>query len=272
MHPRLSVSQVSSRDWSIDDDLGFYDEVGIDAIGVSFAKLAATDDPIAAAERIRDSGRRVTDLVAPSPFTLHDPDRWSEQREQAGAIMDVAAVLGPDHLVVTTGGAGPLTWERAADALEETITPMVLEARRAELRLLVTHTEPLRVDVGFVHTLRDAVELAWRLDAGVGMDIGACWAERNLHGTIAAGIDAIELVQVSDFAIGTRCTPDRVVPGDGDIPLGRIVGSLLEAGYAGPFSLAVVGPRIDDEGYRSAITRSLQVMGELIDDLVDPSD
>jgi sugar phosphate isomerase/epimerase len=125
------------------------------------------------------------------------------------------------------------------------------------------------VDVGFVHTLRDAVELAWRLDAGVCMDIGACWAERNLQGTIAAGIDAIELVQVSDFSIGTRCTPDRLVPGDGDIPLSRIVGNLLAAGYGGRFSVALIGPRIDDEGYRPAISRSLGALGDLIDGLID---
>jgi sugar phosphate isomerase/epimerase len=99
------------------------------------------------------------------------------------------------------------------------------------------------------------------------MEVNSCWAERNLGGTIASGIDAIDLVQISDYAIGTRTTPERLVPGDGDIPLHRIVAALLEAGYEGVFDIEVIGPRIEDEGYESAIQRSI-VYAEL---LLDPS-
>ena len=55
------------------------------------------------------------------------------------------------------------------------------------------------------------------------MEINACWAERGLSRTIVEGIDRIGIVQVSDFAVGTLSTPNRLVPGDGDIPLRRIV-------------------------------------------------
>jgi sugar phosphate isomerase/epimerase len=269
VHPRLSVSQVSSWHWSIDDDLAFYDETGIDTIGVSFHKLASTGDPVGAAERLNGTGLHITDLVATSPFTLGDPARWSDERDAAGVIMDATLALQPEHLVLTTGPAGTLTWERAADALEETLTPLVREAARAGLRIAVEHTNPLRVDVSFLHTLRDAVEIGWRLGTGVCMEVNACWAERNLQGTIAAGIDLIDVVQVSDFAVGTHRSPDRLVPGDGDIPLRRIIGNLLDAGYAGVFSVEIVGPRIEEEGYASAITRSLQSVGDLVDEIVD---
>lgn len=89
------------------------------------------------------------------------------------------------------------------------------------------------------------------------MEVNACWAERGLAGTIAAGVDRLRLVQVSDFAVGTLSTPNRLVPGDGDIPLERIVGDVLSAGYAGCFDLELVGPRIDEEGYEPACRRSV---------------
>ena len=41
------------------------------------------------------------------------------------------------------------------------------------------------------------------------------------------------LVQVSDYVLGDRTTPCRAVPGDGAIPLERIIGDVLDAGYAG---------------------------------------
>ncbi len=96
------------------------------------------------------------------------------------------------------------------------------------------------------------------------MECNACWAERDLANTIAAGIDVIRLVQVSDYMIGSLSTPDRCVPGDGDIPLARIVSRLLRAGYAGVFELELIGPRIEAEGYASAIPRAVNAMEAML--------
>jgi len=97
--------------------------------------------------------------------------------------------------------------------------------------------------------------------------VNACWAERGLAETIAGAIDVIRLVQVSDFAIGTLSTPDRLVPGDGDIPLERIIVRLLAAGYTGVFDLELIGPKIDAEGYASAVPRAVDALGSMLADL-----
>jgi hypothetical protein len=46
-----------------------------------------------------------------------------------------------------------------------------------------------------------------------------------------------------------------------------LLGDVLAAGYAGPFDLELVGPRIDAEGYASAITRSITALNDLLADL-----
>jgi sugar phosphate isomerase/epimerase len=130
--------------------------------------------------------------------------------------------------------------------------------------LCLEHTNSLRHDVSFVHTLRDAIDLAERLDIHVCMEINACWAERDLARTIGDGIDRIGIVQVSDFSIGTLSTPNRLVPGDGDIPLRRIIDQVLDAGYEGVFDLELVGPAIESEGYRSALARSCAYLSDLL--------
>jgi len=167
-------------------------------------------------------------------------------------------------LVFTTGPAGPLPWDEAADALEAAMAPVLAESRARAVPFAIEHTNSLRVDVGFVHTLRDAIDLARRLGTGVCMEINACWAERDLATTIAHGVDTLRLVQVSDFAIGTLTTPARLVPGDGDIPLARILGAVLAAGYPGCFDLELIGPAITAEGYEAAIARSLDAVSALI--------
>jgi len=262
--PRVSVSAISTYDWSLTEDLAFYAAHGIDDVGVSLVKLEQHGWH-EGAERVRDAGLRVSNLIGLGPFHLAQPEQWPRQQERLLHALEAATIVGAGCLVVTTGPAGQLTWEDAADALESAISPVLAEAGRRSIPFALEHTNSLRVDVGFVHTLRDAIDLARRLDVGVCMEINACWAERGLAATITDGIDRIRLVQVSDFAVGTLSTPNRLVPGDGHIPLVRILGQVSAAGYGGYFDLELVGPRIAAEGYESAVPRAVEALRALLD-------
>ncbi|MCU1463164.1 MAG: xylose isomerase-like enzyme [Acidimicrobiales bacterium] len=263
----MSVSAISTMSWSLDDDLAFYAAEGIDGVGVSLRKLEDAAGGVAgAARRVAAAGLRVTNLIGLGPFRLTDPGEWPKHRDRLFAAVDAAGTVGAGCLVVTTGPAGQLTWEDAADRLAEAIGPVLGAARHAGVTVALEHTNSLRADIGFVHTLRDALDLAARLDIGVCMEINACWAERHLGDTIGSGVAAgrIALVQVSDYVIGTLTTPDRAVPGDGDIPIRRILDQVLAAGYTGAFDLELIGPRIEAEGYPSAVRRSVAALGDLL--------
>ena len=263
MHPRVCVSAISSFRNTLAEDLELWERHGITTVGVSVAKLEAHgwDEGIAA---ISGAGVRVANLIGLGPFTLAEPSGWVEQQQRLLRALDAAIRLDAECLVFTTGPAGSLTWEHAADALDAATGPVRSEAGRLGIPFALEHTNSLRVDVGFVHTLRDAVDLARRLDVGVCMEINACWAERALHQTVAESVDVIRLVQVSDYRIGTLSTPARLVPGDGDVPIRRILRTLLAAGYDGVFDLELIGPAIEDEGYDTAIPRAVDVLGDLL--------
>jgi sugar phosphate isomerase/epimerase len=266
MHPRVSLSAISTASWELDADLDFYADAGITNVGISVAKLERFGWE-EGTRRIVDAGLRVTNLIGLGPFRLAEPGGWEAQRERLRRALSTATAVDAECVVFTTGPAAPLTWEDAADALEAALAPVLGEVGARSVPFAIEHTNSLRVDVGFVHTLRDAVDLARRLDIGVCMEVNACWAERGLAETIAAGIDRVRLVQVSDFAIGTLSTPNRLVPGDGDVPLERILGQVLAAGYEGCFDLELIGPRIEEEGYRSACRRSIDRLSEVLDAL-----
>ena len=157
---------------------------------------------------------------------------------------------------------------RRAGALETAIAPVRDRAAEAGVGLTLEHTGPLRLDLSFVTTLRDGVDAARALDIGVCVEVNSCFAERGLDATLRGAGDLLRHVQVSDFVIGSLCTPDRAVPGDGDIPLGSILAGLDAAGYGGPLELELVGPRIESEGYRSAIRRSITHLDALLADSV----
>jgi sugar phosphate isomerase/epimerase len=266
VHPRISLSAISTFSWELDRDLDFYEAAGITNVGVSAAKLERFGwEPGTRAIAARDL--RVTNLIGLGPFRLEAPEAWGSQRDRVTRALDAAEALGAECVVFTTGPAGALTWEEAADALEHAMTPVLTDARARRIPFAIEHTNSLRVDVGFVHTLADAIDLARRLDVGVCMEVNACWAERGLAATIAAGVDRLHLVQVSDYAIGTLTTPDRLVPGDGDIPLERILGQTVTAGYEGCFDLELIGPHIEEEGYEAASRRAIVQLDAMLGSL-----
>ena len=107
-----------------------------------------------AARRRRDRrGLRVTNLIGLGPFHLAEPDRWDAQRERSARPRhgDRGGRRVPR---VHDRPVGPLPWEEAADALEAALAPVLHEARSRGVPFAIEHTNSLRVDVGFVHTLR----------------------------------------------------------------------------------------------------------------------
>lgn len=262
MHPRISVSAMCTPSLSLEADIAFWREAGITNVGVSLRKLEEAGLEAGAA-RLAGAGLRVTNLLGLG-FPLADRKRWPAHQARLCAAVEAARTMGAECLVLTTGRAAPLSWEEAAAALAEALAPVADACRHQSVPLALEHTNFLRTDVSFLHTLRDAVDVARTLEVGVVVEVNACWAERNLRDTIAAAVDRITLVQVSDHVVGTLQTPDRAVPGDGDIPLARIIGWLEEAGYRGVYDIEMMGPRIEAEGYASAIPRAVARLEALL--------
>jgi sugar phosphate isomerase/epimerase len=266
MHPRACVSAISTFRLSLADDLAFWQAHGLTTVGVSVAKLEAYGWEAGTGLVVDAVGRglQVVDLIGLGPFHLADPRRWDAQRDRLVRSIETAVAVGAHCIVFTTGPFAPLTWEEAAGALEQALTPVLHEARARGVDFAIEHTNSLRVDVGFVHTLRDAVDLARRLDTGVCMELNACWAERGLATTIRGSIDVIRLVQVSDFKVGTVASSQRLVPGDGDIPTLRILRELVDAGYGGFFELELIGDAIVAEGYDVAVPRAVDALDGML--------
>ncbi|HEY3832416.1 MAG TPA: TIM barrel protein [Acidimicrobiia bacterium] len=266
---RVSVSAICMFELDLAGQLEFWRRHGIRRVGISVAKLEAHPDGfdagLALVERSVDDGTiDATNMIGLGSFVLAEPSSWPARGQRLLRAIDAAARLGAPRLVCTTGVAGALSWEEAADAWCEAMAPIASHAADLEVTLALEHTHALRADIGFVHTLRDASDLARRAGTGVCMEINACWGERGLYATIADAVDTLALVQVSDYKVGTRCTPDRLVPGDGDIPLARILAALEAAGYAGDYDLELLGPRIESEGYDSAIPRAITALNRLL--------
>ncbi len=263
VHPRVSVSTISSLRLSLDEDLALYGELGISRIGLAMSKMRAYGYD-AAVKRMASHDGSATSICGVNPIRLSDEGGWPEAQRDLLACAEAATAMHASTLIVTSGAPDGLTWEEAATRLSTALAPVMSTCAGLGTRIALEHSNSLRLDVGFVQTFADAVDLASELGCGVCMEVSSCWAERGLERTLRRSTGLVDVVQVSDYVVGTICSADRAVPGDGDIPLERILGQVLDAGYLGLFEIELLGPRIEAEGYRSAISRAVERTGEIL--------
>lgn len=239
MHPRITThSNAFPKTDPLASDLARLQRLGIDRHSLHRAKLEAEGHEAAAA-LVRGSGVTITHIVHSNMFTLADPDAWPAEGRALMESIDTAAALEVPIIYGTTGPAGGLTWEEAIGNLSRALIVPRAHAGERGVQLLFETTNPQYADIDCFHSLRDTLLGVEAVGAGICLDIHASWTEAGLDRTIARAAPLIGLVQVSDYAPGSR-TLDRAVPGEGVIPLERIIGWILATGYGGLFDIELV--------------------------------
>ena len=266
---RLSVNSLSSRELSLAEDLALYERLGVGRVTLWLPKLLEAGLDRAVGEVL---GRQLTvDGVLPgSSFDLADPGSWPGTRELMVQALEVAQRLGAPSLETTGGRAGGLSFERAAERFAEAIAPVLAEAARRGRRVALEPTRPQFAHVGFVHTLADGWRLAESLDLWLVPDAAHLWWEPGLLALLESGAGRWASIQMADLVLDQPVL-ERVVPGDGQVPLGPIIEAAMAGGFDGPFELELIGSAVLAEGYEPAIRRSLVHLDRLLAQVGEPS-
>ena len=176
--------------------------------------------------------------------------------------LDVAGRLGASTLQTTGGSARGRPFEWAVGQFGRASAPVVVAAAEAGIKMALEPTRPQFAHVGFVHTLRDGLALAEQLGMWLIPDTAHIWWESDVAG-LPAGAPRFAVVQVADLAFDAPVL-ERLVPGDGMVPIGSMLAATLAAGFPGPFELEIIGGAIEREGYESSIERSLAYLTALL--------
>jgi sugar phosphate isomerase/epimerase len=264
MHPRISLHQVAFMGEPTARFIEFCGSIGVKHCTLATPMLEPPGELETARLALAEHGVRAG--CVNHPFALHPNIEKDTGSAAEGLLRAIAmtADVGAPSIYLITGGRGELSWEEAAERFAELLAPCVNAARQEGVSLLVENASALNADIHMAHTLPDAVRLARTAGIGVCIELHACWMEAALKDNLAEAMPLTGLVQVSDYVLGDRSAPCRAVPGDGTIPLERILGDVLELGYTGLFDLELVGPRIDAEGAPSACTRAAEYLSDLL--------
>ena len=266
MHERLSVHAVCFPGATLSELAGFCRELGARRVSLVSDVLLKEGLP-AAQEALRTNNcsvESITHVFLPGRHLELREESWRDARDTLTRLIHDAKSLHARSIYMLTGGHGSLAWEEAAQAFRAALAPCVMQAKAAGIPLMIENSAPLYADVHIAHTLRDAVTLAELADVGVCIDLFACWTEAGLRESIERAMPRCNLVQVCDYVYGDRSLPSRAVPGDGAIPVKRIVQWMLDAGYTGTFDIELIGPRIDAEGRVAAVRRAAENLGGIL--------
>ncbi len=259
VHPRISVTTISSWSWTVEQDIAFFRQEGIGAMGVPTTKFGTNREADLAA--LAASGLTFTALsggtgggmVASEDAALAELSATIDAAHQLGAP-SVYFLTGPTPLRMAT--------DEAIAALIECMPKVNAYAHARGVRLAIEHNSVSSRAIGFVHTLAGVAEIARAADIDICLELQNCWYESGLPRLFRDNADRFCIVQVSDFLIDEPLRNNRRVPGDGSMPLEWLIGEVLAAGYNGYFEIEVLGPAIEQEGYESAIRRSVEWLAE----------
>jgi sugar phosphate isomerase/epimerase len=264
VHPRISINQICFSGGSLVEFLGRARALGAQRIAFNSPSLLTPRAVAQAQTTLADSGLAVESIC--HPFATHPSldGGTAQARDTLLKLIEIGAQLKARSIYLLTGGRGTLDWEQAAERFVGAVAPCRASASAAGLSLMIENASALYADLHIAHSLADTIRLAEMARIGVCIELFHCWAEAGVAELCVRALPRCDLVQVSDYVLGDRSLPNRAVPGDGTIPLEKIIGILLRAGYNGAFDIELVGPRIDAEGHYAATHRAAERLSQIL--------
>lgn len=255
MQRTISINTLSLPPASFDVQVDQVARLGVAAISPTLEEVVAFGT--ARARRILDDSGLSVATFTHRAFAYATPEAATNGQERLTASLLVAREIGADSITMTTGGRDRLAWPEAAERFVQAVAPCADHAREIGVRLAIEPTSHLYADVSIALRLTDTVALARKAGIHLGIDLFACWFDADIEPAIDHAAPLCAVVQVSDVVMGDRALPCRAVPGDGVIPLGRLLSRILAGGYDGYFDIEFIGPRIAAEGADKALKRAV---------------
>ena len=222
--------------------------------------------PAAAAKLFKDHGMRLTGYCRGGMFPAADAAGRQERIDDNKRMIDEAAVIGADCIVII-GGAIP-TGSRDLPAahrmVAEGLAAILPHARASKVPLALEALHPMyAADRACLNTLEHALDLCDQLGDGIGVVVDAyhLWWDPDLAVQIARAGKRIIAHHICDWLVPTRdMLTDRGMMGDGVIDLPGLRRMVEAAGYLGAqeveiFSAENWWKRPADEVIRTAIER-----------------
>lgn len=231
-----SLNQATTLRWSFEEDVVRYRLAGIDTMGVWLPKLLEYGEE-RAVEWLAENNMSVSTLSYAGGFTGAFGHELTDVLEETRELVQLAGLLRAKSLVVVTGPINNHITKHATRLVVESLKELADEASENDVTLsLMPMRKVFCRDWTFLHGLDESLAILDRVNhpaAKLAFDIYHLWPEKGLLQRLPDLIPRIGVVQVSDALPDGTCGYDRVLPGEGILPVSGLLNGLIEAGYRG---------------------------------------
>jgi sugar phosphate isomerase/epimerase len=264
--PLLSMNEITTFRWSLEEDVENYLEAGYSAIGLWRNKVCDGDEN-RAIDLLAGSGLGVTHLSWAGGFTGSDGRTFEESVDDVSEALRLSAATMARCLVVYPGGRNNHTFRHAGRLLRAALDQILPLAEDVEVPIAI---EPMYAscakDWTFLTDLDSILSLIREYDSPflkIAYDtyhFPFHGRHRDVLGRLASDIGIVHLGD-------RRCVPtieqERCPLGYGRVPLGDIIGTLIAAGYSGAFDVKLCGSEIETIDYWALLEQSQCAFREL---------
>lgn len=244
---KFSVSEVTTMTCTFEEDVKLYASAGCAGIGVWGFKMKEVG-----AEKARDLMQRhglaaancIPELNSIFPYVLSpEPVNPKDRVEAFLPNLEEMAKLEPESIVVITGPQGDRS---SQEATEQCLEGYERIGRTASDLGVTIAFEPIhksmRDEFTMVWDMPGALEMLRQLDQPnfkILFDTWHLWDTPEVYRHVVDNIDLIGGVHVADWQKTSRSWADRAFPGEGILPMKKLLSALREAGFDGLFDVEI---------------------------------
>jgi sugar phosphate isomerase/epimerase len=243
----FGVSQYTTWPLTFEQDLALFQALEVENIEVCEAKLDE-GDPAPQLDRLKASGLNVTS-VQPRLHSLFpdqprpEPASPRERMNRLAGSIELFGKYFPGATLVTISGAAPEgDYHEAYKTAAREYRELAKIAERHGVRIALEPLNPVLMNVDtFICSVDHASRVVDEVDHpafGIFLDVWHIWEDSAACDFIQQNGSRIFGVHINDWNT-PRAFGDRYIPGEGRIPLVKLLKAVRESGYQGAYTLEI---------------------------------
>ncbi|AJY74150.1 sugar phosphate isomerase/epimerase family protein [Paenibacillus beijingensis] len=253
---RLGISGMTTKNWSLEEDMKGLVANGISNIGLWLFKCGQ-HSPQAVRQLMLENNLHVSNVCFGGVFTGEDEEARRSAIEETKKAIDFTKEVQGDCLLLISGPLGNHSFDKAVEYVRRGLLEVCDYAEKRQVHLALEPIHPMYVtDFSIIHTLDFALQLVNEIGSaqlGLFLDTFNIGWDPSIQHVIPKCKGKIKGVHLADWRNPTRSLSDRALPGQGVFPVREIIGKIEQAGYTGPYDLEI----FSDELWASDYNRML---------------